>query len=190
MDCPAKSEDVRKELCDLFYPYGCGSRCKNLYSRWLKEEKRSKNFRGFGGKRVMEFISAEEFLRHPKEVQEVFIKWWNPSIGDLYCNLYNGQQDNILVVNNVQLEFFKTFSNDIKKYGVLLFTEGQLRKFIEDKTNSKLEVLYLQTGYSIRLSRNNPEDRNRIERKLSNNLIQAYWKVACEIAKESIQNGL
>ncbi|GAA0774501.1 hypothetical protein GCM10008908_24440 [Clostridium subterminale] len=39
MDCPAKSEDVRRDLCDLFYPYGCGSRCERLYKRWLKEEK-------------------------------------------------------------------------------------------------------------------------------------------------------
>lgn len=39
MNCPAKSEEVKKELCELFYPYGCGSRCKHLYDKWVKEEK-------------------------------------------------------------------------------------------------------------------------------------------------------
>lgn len=39
MNCPAKNPEVTKALCDLFYPYGCGSKCKNLYKKWIKEEK-------------------------------------------------------------------------------------------------------------------------------------------------------
>jgi endogenous inhibitor of DNA gyrase (YacG/DUF329 family) len=39
MDCPAKSNTVNNALCELFYPYGCGTRCKNLYKRWMKTEK-------------------------------------------------------------------------------------------------------------------------------------------------------
>lgn len=57
----------------------------------------------------MEYISAEEFLKQPKEVQKVFIDWWKPSQGDLYSDLYN----NILVIN-IQLEVFASFANDIK----------------------------------------------------------------------------
>jgi len=137
----------------------------------------------------MEFISAAEFLEQPKEVQEVFMEWWKPSIGDLYCNLYNGQQDNILVVNNVQLEFFKTFSNDIKKYGVLLFTEGQLRKFIEDKTACKLQIYYNgDIGYTIQIGYSDSFAKYEYDmhEDLGEDLLQAYWKVACEIAKESV----
>jgi len=32
----------------------------------------------------VEFISTEEFLRQPKEIQEVFIEWWKPQPLDLY----------------------------------------------------------------------------------------------------------
>lgn len=46
MDCPAKSKEVTKALCELFYPYGCGSRCKNLYKKWVKEEKEVRELEG------------------------------------------------------------------------------------------------------------------------------------------------
>lgn len=36
--CPAKNQEVNNELCELFTPYG-GSRCTNLYKRWIKTEK-------------------------------------------------------------------------------------------------------------------------------------------------------
>ncbi|ENJ9653508.1 hypothetical protein AB2T14_001116 [Clostridium botulinum] len=39
MECPAKSDVVNNRLCELFYPYGCGVKCKNLYKKWLGEEK-------------------------------------------------------------------------------------------------------------------------------------------------------
>lgn len=39
MKCPAKNKIVNKELCELFYPFGCGAKCKNLYNKWMKEEK-------------------------------------------------------------------------------------------------------------------------------------------------------
>lgn len=39
MNCPARSDHVKKELCNLFYPYGCGSKCTHVYKRWCKEVK-------------------------------------------------------------------------------------------------------------------------------------------------------
>lgn len=42
MNCPAKSEEVKREICELFYPHGCGTRCNNLYQRWLKDEEEVK----------------------------------------------------------------------------------------------------------------------------------------------------
>ena len=39
MKCPAKNQKVNAELCELFYPYGCGSKCKNLYHKWMETEK-------------------------------------------------------------------------------------------------------------------------------------------------------
>ena len=34
----------------------------------------------------MEFISSEEFLKQPVEVQKVLLDWWKPSTGDLYID--------------------------------------------------------------------------------------------------------
>lgn len=46
MSCPAKSKEVKKELCELFYPFGCGTRCNNLYQRWLKDEEEVRKLEG------------------------------------------------------------------------------------------------------------------------------------------------
>lgn len=134
----------------------------------------------------MEFISADELLKQPKEVQEMFVDWWKPSVGDLYCNLYNGQQNNILVVNNVQLELFKTFSDDIKKYGVVLLTESHLRRFIEDKTNGKIESYYAWDYYTIAIRNTSCGGDDPQYDTEETDILQAYWKVALEVAKESI----
>lgn len=104
----------------------------------------------------MEFITAEQFLKQDKKVQEVFIDWWKPSMGDLYAWCYSGDR-------------------------IPLLTEGQLRKFIESKTGAKYIELehYLKTGYDI-------YTENMLFEDLGNDLLQAYWKVAVQIAKKSI----
>lgn len=139
----------------------------------------------------MEFISVEEFVKQPKEVQEIFMEWWQPSEGDLYCNLYNGQQDNVLVINNVQLEIFKSFSDDIKKYGIPLLTEGQLRRFIEDKGyRTYIKTYELPNDYGIFVFPKDCLNSSRAFYKdnLETNILKAYWKVACEIAKENLED--
>lgn len=139
----------------------------------------------------MEFISAEEFLKQPKEVQKVFLDWWEPSKGDVYCNLYNDQQDNTLVINDCQLEIFKTFKDDIKQYGCPLLTEGQLRQFIEDI--AKCKVLELRCNcddgeYFIESYQNKYSCvHNDKWVLLGDNVLKAYWKVALEIAKEKVK---
>lgn len=133
----------------------------------------------------MEFISSEEFLKQPKEVQEVFFKWAND----------NGQ-DYDLVQDNGEVMLYKDFIERarIEFDSYPLFTEGQLRKFIEDKTGFHLEMSSdLETGiYIADFYKNNKT--NRFGRKMiktqETDLLQAYWKVACEIAKESVEGGL
>ena len=80
----------------------------------------------------MEFISEEQFLKEDKEVQKVFIDWWKPSIGDLFK--YNYGYSNIEIIN------LKSIKEDTEKskysaHIIPLLTEGQLRKFIEDKSS-------------------------------------------------------
>lgn len=132
----------------------------------------------------MDFITVEQFQEQPKEVQKVFLDWWQPNKGDIYCNLYNNQQDNVLVINDCQLDIFKSFKDDIKLYGIPLLTEGQLRKFIEDKTNTQIETsLTVYKQYVLWIVRVKGEDYESFDTR-EDNLLQAYWKLACEVATD------
>ncbi|NFH81690.1 hypothetical protein FDA09_17095 [Clostridium botulinum] len=129
----------------------------------------------------MEYISEKEFRKQPMEVQQVIFEWWRPSKGDLFENDLMGgfgavAQDNL-------------FNNGL----IPLLSEGQLRKFIEDKTGCIMMVQYdfLDNTYEIYLSSNsdNEEDYGWIH-NLGIDLLQAYWKVACQIAsKEVVEHG-
>lgn len=128
----------------------------------------------------MEFITTEQFLKLDKKVQEVFIDWWKPSIGDLFK--YNYGYSNIDIIN------LKSIKEDTEKskysaHIIPLLSEGQLRKFIEDKVGTKyIELVYYsETGYYIYVEDLFFED-------LGEDLLQAYWKVAVQIAKGSIDN--
>lgn len=133
----------------------------------------------------MEYISAEEFLKQPEEVQKVFLDWWEPSVGDLYsCKNKIGFPHSVKRSEDDLIIAVGSYIWEEKSECIPLLTEGQLRKFIEDKTDSKVEIMYLKNGYSIRLSKNNPENINKTYSRLGDNLLQAYWKVALEVAKE------
>ncbi len=146
----------------------------------------------------MEHIKPEEFLKQPKRVQEELKKWCEDNL-QKYDWVYLIREHDILPIDSVM----DTRKDDINIGRVFyignclcwssiydpniipLLIEGQLRKFIEDKTNSKIESLYIvDRGYSIRLSRNDENGKNLIFKKLRENLFKAYWEVACKIVEE------
>lgn len=137
----------------------------------------------------MEFINPEEFKNQPKEIQEVFMEWWKPSMGDLFCDIdafFMEHMGCLLETDKIEI------INDDKKHGyyIPLFTEGQLRKFIENKMCGRIETIdYLSDGYDFYYY---DEYNNQycIGEELGDDLLQAYWKVALEIAKESVKSGL
>lgn len=137
----------------------------------------------------MEFISAEEFLKQDKKVQEVFIDWWKPSVGDLYAWNYSDESENDLhKLQACTSELITELTNDNKGINggdrIPLLTEGQLRKFIEDKTGNRMLPDYNDDeGYSVWLYCEEGELKNKY-RKLGEDLLQAYWQVAAQIAKE------
>ena len=131
----------------------------------------------------MEFISAEDFLKQDEKVQVMFLNWWKPSSGDLfqYRKLFN-------VVDYCSGTTIQPFYNSyavFKKDCIPLFTEGQLRKFIEDKTAmGTVNVDYFE-GYRIKI--NISINQSKYYKDLGNDLLQAYWNVAVETAKEQIK---
>lgn len=164
----------------------------------------------------MKFISAEEFLNQPLEVRNVFINWWEPSVGDLILNPWveNGEdfsgpdriRENITVIDRICDK--KDFKEHLSEMDCIPgLTEGQLRQFIEDKCNdydiyskSSIEVSYYaennidictaqkEVGYQIQILDTSDGEYIYSYFDLGTDLLQAYWKVACEIAKELVQN--
>jgi hypothetical protein len=139
----------------------------------------------------MEFITVEQFKEQSIEVQKVFLDWWNPSIGDIFSS------DILIGIGVITSDKFN------KEGYISLLTEGQLRKFIEDKLE---QIHYENDGRKIELdiTHNNgftcieegvygsAKGVKRVEWIIENelgkkyNLLQAYWKVACIVAKEEV----
>lgn len=144
----------------------------------------------------MEFITVEQFREQPKEVQKIFLDWWQCEYGDLYY--YNEDpleyKDAEIIDNDLECDLNGDFEY-FKSIGpILLFTEGQLRKFIEYKINGVIKNTQWhieddgvsKRGYSMHLLRKNEYHVTRHYFDLGEDLLQAYWKVACEIAKEEV----
>ena len=139
----------------------------------------------------MEFISAEEFLKQPIEVQKVFLDWWKEEKGDLFVLRKEYEK----IKHSAEI---RCCNYDLAKmYGIPLFTEGQLRQFIEDKTGCKVAYNIGELGYQLVLykfqkSKNENEENicdlyETYELFPETDLLKSYWKVALEIAKEKVK---
>ena len=115
----------------------------------------------------MKFISAEEFLKQDEDVQRVFADYFDHKEmlfedGSIYFGLFDCP------------------------YNTPLLTEGDLREFIEDKTGG-IETIehFIGIGeYDIKtLPLVDGIYNNDIYEDLGDDLLQAYWKIAIEIAK-------
>jgi hypothetical protein len=131
----------------------------------------------------MEYISAEEFLKQDIDIQIVFMEWWIPKVGDLF---YTNEYGIEVYLDKKAKGMFGADGFYTSKKVIPLLTEGQLRKFIEDKdfkiaeisrgeSNDKWYVKTLDKDFYTKYSEG------------CENLLQAYWKVALEIAKEEIK---
>jgi hypothetical protein len=141
----------------------------------------------------MEFIKAEEFLKQPVEIQKVFIEWWksNTSKGDLLINLNDADEIECVkeVLDNMIISFTDKSYEGLDYFDVIpLLVEGQLRQFIEDKTHCDRLILwntyYSDGTYYHKVCFSKKSDFQNIELKKCKNLLEAYWKVVIQIAKE------
>lgn len=140
----------------------------------------------------MEFITVEQFKEQPEEVQEVFLDWYNFDKYDLFYLKWEGAEkkwgatEEIVsgATLNRHLKHLKRANSNIINT-IPLFTEGQLRKFIEDKTGGKVDASFNGETYTVYSN----EDFGLIIKMyedIDDDLLQAYWKVACMIAKEEV----
>lgn len=140
----------------------------------------------------MEFITVEQFKEQPKEVQEVFLDWYNFDKYDLFYLKWEGAEkkwgatEEIVsgATLNRHLKHLKRANSNIINT-IPLFTEGQLRKFIEDKTGGKVDASFNGETYTVYSN----EDFGLIIKMyedIDDDLLQAYWKVACMVAKEEV----
>lgn len=136
----------------------------------------------------MEFITVEQFQKQPKEVQKVFLDWWQPQEFDIYA-----YKEDLKPRRVTEMDIEDVYNNEVYNvksgFAIPLFTEGQLREFIEDKTGCKLDAtFFLWDGYTVEISKKYEEEGYCISQKafehLGEDLLQAYWKVACEIAEQ------
>lgn len=130
-------------------------------------------------------ITTEQFREQPIEVQKVFIDWWKSHVAIPH-------KRRVFIVNSSYGEaippFIEPFDGNylkLEKDYIPLLTEGHLRKFIENKTNCKaIPNILGDTQFSIELYRLGERCFTEVKTydHLGNDSLQAYWKIACEIA--------
>ena len=132
----------------------------------------------------MEFITVEQFKEQPKEVQKVFLNWWKCEPFNIYAWCWN-LKDNKWSIESCCNQIQADTINKGKTIGdiIPLFTEGQLRKFIEDKTGGKVDSSFGGKTYTVYSNKDFGLIIKMYE-DIDSDLLQAYWKVACMVAKE------
>lgn len=138
----------------------------------------------------MKYIKANQFLSQSKDVQNKFLNWWKPSIGDLYTYTIENEQDYSEVSCVTSLNVAKQTERN-KGVRIPLLTEGQLRKFIEEYTKSKVMIEYtscrnivIKTCIEDEVTGSLRYNRKFIFPTNKFNLINSYWQVAINIVKE------
>ena len=107
----------------------------------------------------MEYIDVNQFLEQPEEVQQVLKEYHN--------EYYN----------------YKIFNPKT----IPIIDETELRHFIEDKLDGKIDCTFWKDCYEICVFNKDDCDAP-IKTYIINevDLLQVYWQVACEIAKEAV----
>lgn len=133
----------------------------------------------------MNYITAEQFLAQPKEIQESLEQWEEKYIQDTDLFGYVG----------ISLRYKKIFPLQAKDIAfdcigselIPLFSESQLRGFIEGNVGGKIDCTYWDTGYEISIFETLVGDvvLKCIFTK-ETNLLQAYWEAACKIVEDRL----
>ncbi|NFF75964.1 hypothetical protein FCV38_02925 [Clostridium sporogenes] len=134
----------------------------------------------------MNYISAEEFLKQDRTIQNVLSEWWKPKVGDLTQLVeewdYINDKLYFSPIMMIDEEYLNVFRKTKYEY-IPILQIHHLIQFIEDKTNEKFKLDYdVKNGYNICFY--NYDDIWTYK----HNLLQALWQVVCKIAQEEVNN--
>lgn len=137
----------------------------------------------------MNYISAEQFLEQPDGVQKALRDWWKPEMYDLFFRNFGNNPHNYLHgIYEGCIQDNEVLNNAIKDKTFLpLLSETQLRHFIEDNTGIPIgtaQIRIIELDYD---HFNIVLDSWNVFTSDTNNLLQAYWQVACKIVKEKLK---
>lgn len=134
----------------------------------------------------MKSIKAEEFLKQPKEIQEVFLDNIVLEHGDLYKDTADLTVIESLDYINTSEEgtIYHSVKGNMSDYSTIvpLLTEGQLREFIEDKVESKISIIHEDNKFRIYTY---SDLFGEYEKEYSGDysILNALWNMAVETAK-------
>ena len=139
----------------------------------------------------MKYIKAGQFQSQSSRVQRVLLDWWTPEEDDLFQTELFGKDTILGYSENSRGKEIRGNSRNCSYYkneATPLFTEGQLREFIEDKTKGKLEYHIYNWEGSILIKILDKQGYKTIKgiKTDETDLLQAYWHVVCNISKEEI----
>ena len=123
----------------------------------------------------MEFINSEEFLKLSKNIQKLLTEWWLENVSSYSLVAYKNSPN------------YVTFYGDIESGEnveiIPLFTEGELRQIIEKITEDKILFDEYEEWY---VYKNCAAYKYVGNENLGDDLLHAYWKVICKIAKNVV----
>lgn len=137
----------------------------------------------------MKVIPIRQFLSANQKVQDEVMKWWKPQMMDLYMPL---DGDITVIYRQSQLEAVRKLKNE---WDVPLLTVGQLIDFIEWRTGYGINQIefgagdcywvfpYFEPGYDMEQEK--PRWYGEEMSFCNEELIQALWECACEVAMDS-----
>jgi hypothetical protein len=122
------------------------------------------------------YITDEQFLEQTKKVQNNLIKWWKPSMGDIFIDLAPNSKKKPVIIEDEG----DCIDTELVKYEVIpLFSEGQIRRYIEDKLSGKVQSIWSDNSYCISVDIKGQQWWRKTN---ETELLQAYWKVVIELA--------
>ena len=129
-----------------------------------------------GGLRMNNFIPAAEFLTQSDKVKYKIIKWWEPQIGDLYCDINAYGLNDISCISKEERAFTISIDKQYNYFTPLLQMQ-QLINFIEDNDI----LIHCSLIAWIYYKNKNLSKPNYIKFGEEFNRLEALWQVAIQI---------